>query len=67
MRSKTWLIIGYLLIAVAFCFLIFAMMHPVMAFSWPVTVTRVVYLLYMVATIFSFVMFCVSKDDKKDE
>jgi uncharacterized membrane protein len=67
MNRKTWLIIGYILVFVAALFLMYAILHPEMAFSWPKSVTNAFYIGYIVATIFSFVMACVLPGNKNEE
>ena len=67
MNRKTWLIIGYVLVFVAALFLMYAIMHPEAVFSWPKSVTNVIYVGYIVATILSFVMACILPGKKKED
>ena len=51
MTKKNSRIIGLIMLVVAVIFLVFAMGHPEMSFSWSNSVTYVLYIVYLVAMV----------------
>ena len=61
-REKIFFGVGCLMVVVAIGFMVFALNHPEMSFPWSNNITYVIYVVYLVVTIF---MFCISKKTKK--
>ena len=61
-REKIFFGVGCLMVVVAIGFMVFALNHPEMSFTWSNNITYVIYVVYLVVTIF---MFCISKKTKK--
>ena len=54
MTKKNSRFIGLIMLVVAVIFLVFAMGHPEMSFSWSNSVTYVLYIVYLVAMVIFF-------------
>lgn len=61
MKSKTFAIIGFIMLAIAIIFFLFAIMHPMGGFPWPLKVTRTIYKVYLTIMGISFLMAIVLK------
>ena len=55
-REKIFFGVGCLMVVVAIGFMVFALNHPEMSFPWSNNITYVIYVVYLVVTIF---MFCI--------
>lgn len=55
MTKKISRIIGLIMLAMAVVFIVFAMGHPEMSFPWSNTITYLLYIVYLVATVVFFV------------
>lgn len=53
-KANIFLIIGYIMVVIAICFMVFALNHPEMSFPWSNNITYVIYGLYCIATVFIF-------------
>ena len=56
MKSKTFAIIGFVMLAIAVIFFLFAINHPELGFPWPLKVTHTIYTVYLTIMGVSFLM-----------
>ena len=61
MKSKTFAIIGFVMLAIAVIFFLVAIMHPMWGFPWSVKITRTIYKIYLTVMGVSFLMAIVLK------
>lgn len=61
MKSKTFAIIGFVMLAVAIIFFFYAINHPTLGFPWPLKVTHTIYKTYLTIMGVSFLTAIVLK------
>ena len=61
MKSKTFAIIGFIMLAIAVIFFFFAINHPEFGFPWSLKVTHTIYKVYLTVLGVSFLMAIVLK------
>lgn len=61
MKSKIFVIIGLVMLAIAVIYFFYAINHPTLGFPWPLKVTHTIYKTYLVIMGFSFLMAIVFK------